>query len=362
MTITHFFSGNSRVKTLLLHFTFWLIVLFYFSWGFAAGINFRSSFMNILVYMPGFMLLVYTLVYVLVPRYLTRKKYWQFFSGLLLALLICTVYAELAQGFVRGGVFNGVSMREGRGVLPFIHIGGIAISINLLNHWYKQKQQTLEARQQKTAAELELLKSQIHPHFLFNTLNNLYSFVLDNSPAAPAIVLKLSGLLRFMIYESSAAFIPLLKEIELLKEYISLEQLRYGSRLDLSITVKGEPGGKEIPPLLMLPLIENAFKHGTANQVDQCWITLYINITDTGIHFKLLNSMDVVEETGRTARGVGLKNVQRRLELLYPGEYIFKAEAGKEVFIVNLELPLREQEPGGHRVNVADKQLINEPA
>jgi len=289
--------------------------------------------------MPGFMFLVYSLIYFLIPRYLIRKKYLKFLSMLLLVLAICTFYAEVAQGLVRGGVFNGISMRQGRGVLPFIHVAGIAISINLVNHWYRQKERTLEALQEKTAAELELLKSQIHPHFLFNTLNNLYSFSLDGTPAVPEIILKLSGLLRFMVYESNAPLITISKEIMLLTEYIALEQLRYGNRLDISITVKGDEEGKRVPPLLMLPLVENAFKHGTSNQTDQCWISFYLSIAPEGLRFKLINSMDPETKSKDNLQGVGLRNVRRRLELLYPGEHVFTAEAAKDVFIVNLEFP-----------------------
>jgi len=332
-------ARNSRSTNVLLHLAFWLLIFLYFSWGFSAGINFIASVKNILVYMPGFIFLVYTLIYFLIPRFLITKKYWRFLGLLILVLAICTIYAEVAQGLVRGGVFNGISMRQGRGVLPFIHVAGIAISINLVNHWYRQKEETLEALQQKTAAELELLKSQVHPHFLFNTLNNLYSFSLDNSPAVPEIILKLSGLLRFMIYESSAPLITVSKEIMLLTEYISLEQLRYGSRLDVSITVKGDGDGKLLPPLLMLPLVENAFKHGTSNQTDQCWISFYLHITPEGLRFKLVNSMDAEVKPPDTDQGVGLNNVRRRLELLYPGEHVFTTEAAKDVFIVNLEFP-----------------------
>ena len=286
------------------------MVITYFAWGFGSQTSFTASFISILFYLPGFMLVVYALMYFLVPVFLIKKKYWQFFTALLLVLGLCTLYSELVRLISKSKVFNGLTMTKGRGVLPYIHVAGIAISINLLNYWYKQKQQTIEAQQQKTAAELELLKSQVHPHFLFNTLNNLYAHILDQSPMAPEIVLKLSGLLRFMIYESNVALIPLTTEIKLLQEYISLEQLRYGDRLDVSLAVTGKLEDKQIAPLLILPLIENAFKHGTSHQMDQCWISFDMHVTEEGMHFKLVNSKDAlpvtsVFETG----GIGLQNV-----------------------------------------------------
>ena len=329
----------SWVKKLGLHLLFWCIILTYFGWGFAEGVSLVTSITNMLVYLPGFMFLVYTLIYFLIPTFLTKKRYLPFFSLLLLVLLLCVLYSSLVNTVVIGKAFNGFTMTEGREILPYIHVAGIAISINLLNYWYRQKQQTVEAQQQKTAAELELLKSQVHPHFLFNTLNNLYAHILDQSPRAPEIVLKLSNLLRFMIYESSVPRIPLTTEIKLLREYISLEQLRYGDRLDVSITVNGRLDDKQIPPLLILPLVENAFKHGTSNQTDQCWISFAIHVTDEGMFFKLVNSKDPspvssMQDTG----GIGLQNVKRRLDLLYPGKYTFAADHDKDVFIVNLQL------------------------
>ncbi|GAB2825054.1 sensor histidine kinase [Ferruginibacter profundus] len=339
MKFQSFFAKHEWVRKILLHLLFWIIVLTYFAWGFGAKTSFATSFYNIIIYLPGFMLMVYSLIYFLTPRFLFQKKYGYFFAGLLVVLLLCLGYSELVQMVVKSKVFNGLTMNEGRGVLPFIHIGGIAIAINLLKYWYQQKQQTLEAEQKKTAAELELLKSQVHPHFLFNTLNNLYAHVLDQSPKAPEIVLKLSNLLRFMIYESGVPLIPLTKEIKLLQEYISLEQLRYGDRLDVSVTVTGTLEDKQVTPLLMLPLVENAFKHGTSNQTDQCWISFDLHVTEQSMHFKLVNSKDGgPASVSNESKGIGLLNVKRRLDLLYNGRYTFATEEDNEVFVVNLEI------------------------
>ncbi len=337
-----FLNYHKPLNKILLHILFWIIVITYFAWGFGFNKNYRASFINALFYLPGFMLMVYSLIYFLIPTYLIKKKFWYFFTGLLVVVLLCIGYAWLAQLTISANVvFQGMTMATGRAILPFIHVGGIAISIKLLKYWYVQKQQTIEAQQQKTVAELQLLKSQVHPHFLFNTLNNLYSLVLEQSPKAPEIVLKLSDLLRFMIYESNVPLIPLSKEISLLQEYISLEQLRYGDRLDVSITVNGNIENKQITPLLLLPLIENAFKHGTSNQVDQCWISFDLHVTEESINFKLVNSKDKKQESfiGKPG-GMGLQNVKKRLDLLYAGNYLFETSAHDEVFIVHLILPV----------------------
>ena len=325
------------------HVAFWIAIVFYFGWGFGFNVNAKASLINALSYVPGHMIMVYLLLYFLTPRYLVKKKYLQFMIGLVVVTFICAIYANLANltlsAFKQS--FKGVTLDTGRNVLPFIHVGGLAFSIKFLDFWQKQKQQTLEAQREQLTTELELLKSQIHPHFLFNTLNNLYAYTLDRSDKAPEIVLKLSNLLRFMIYESKAAQIPLSKEISLLQAYIDLEQLRYGDRLDVSFSCRGDIEGKQIAPLLLLPFLENAFKHGTSKQIDQCWLSFDLNVEGSAMQFKLVNSIDKEEEKmNAITGGHGLQNVRRRLDLLYKGNYQLDVQQEEEVFIVSLQLQL----------------------
>jgi hypothetical protein len=325
------------------HVAFWVAIVFYFGWGFGFNMNAKASLLNALSYVPGHMIMVYSLLYFLTPRYLVTKKYVQFTMGLVVVTLICAVYAGLANLTLAAfkQPFTGVSLDTGRNVLPFIHVGGLAFSIKFLNFWQKQKEETLEAQREQLITELELLRSQIHPHFLFNTLNNLYSYTLDRSDKAPEIVLKLSKLLRFMIYESKAAQIPLRNEIALLQAYIDLEQLRYGDRLDVSFACRGDIDGKQIAPLLLLPFLENAFKHGTSKQLDQCWLSFDLNVDGPALQFKLVNSIDKEDEKLTVkAGGLGLQNVRRRLDLLYKGNYRLDVQHEDEVFIVSLQLQL----------------------
>ncbi|MBN9383854.1 MAG: histidine kinase [Chitinophagaceae bacterium] len=340
-----YFNWGRLGRKLLKHLLFWVIVTTYFAWGFGFGYKYKDSFLNAALYLPGFMLVVYSLIYFLIPRYLFKRKYTPFFIGLFLVLALCYTYNTLAQLTLINMKGLGFTMLTGKGILPYIHVAGIAISIKLLNHWYQQKQQTIEAQEQRAVAELALLKSQLHPHFLFNTLNNLYSHTLEQSPQAPEIVLKLSHLLRFMIYESSVSLIPLRKEVSLLKEYMALEQLRYGDRLDISITITGDIERHRIAPLLLLPFFENAFKHGVSNQIEQSWISFYLTVTESTLQFKLVNSRQGKEEEIGTneAGGLGLQNVKRRLELLYPDRHMLEIMMREEVFIVNLDLVLDEE-------------------
>lgn len=330
------------LKIISLHLVFWLLVVIYFAWGFGLDIDPKQSFINALFYLPGHLIMVYTLLYFLVPRFLLKRKFWQFFIGFIILVLICASYTVLAQLSVNSDAsLGGAKLSVGRNILPFIHVGAIAASIKLLKYWYFQRKQTLEAEQQRTVAELKLLKAQLHPHFLFNTLNNLYSHTLEYSPKSPEIVLKLSGLLRFMIYESNTPKIPLVKEIELLQNYISLEQLRYGDRLDISVSVNGEIDKYQIAPMLLLPFLENAFKHGTSRQIDQCWISFSLAVDDSIMTFKLINSIEPnLEEDPLKVGGMGLQNVIRRLQLLYKDQYRIETIRMDEVFVVDLELTL----------------------
>lgn len=321
------------------HILFWVGIIVYWGWGFGASNNYKLTFLFVLLQLPGHLLVVYPLLYFLIPRYLIKKQYLFFllgFSGLLVVaasynFLVCVIL-NTPPGIVRGTP------------MPYIHVAAIAGSIKLVKHWYQQQQKTAEAQKERLVAELELLKSQIHPHFLFNTLNNLYAHTLSQSLQSPEIVLKLSQLLRFMIYDTKSEFIPLNKEIELLKNYVDLEHLRYGDRLDMSISITGESAGKMIAPLLLLPFVENGFKYGTSNQLDTCWINLHIDVEDELMYFKLVNSKDpdLKTEEFPMARGIGLKNVKRRLELLYPGAYNLIIKDEGDMFLVSLTLPLKE--------------------
>src|SRR3982750_4730539 len=229
------------------HVLFWSCVLLYFTIGYARDGRFGIELLRSAAFLPNHMFIVYSFFYFLIPQFLLTRK---FFLFILLAIVVYAVSMGLSYliNYKVLGV-NHTTWSFGAAMLGQSTVLGIAISIKLLKNWYRQKRQLMDAENQKISAELELLKSQVHPHFLFNTLNNLYAHTLEQSEKAPAIVLKLSHLLRFMIYESNASSIPLKKEISLLQQYIDLEQLRYGKRLEVSVSVRGKIEEKEIAPL-----------------------------------------------------------------------------------------------------------------
>jgi LytS/YehU family sensor histidine kinase len=201
-------------------------------------------------------------------------------------------------------------------------------SFHLIRHYYKHQQTTQILKQmaerlekEKLAAELKLLKSQINPHFLFNTLNNLYVLTLNHSEKAPLMVHKLSELMSYMLYDSNQAEVALEKEIQYIKNYIDLEKIRYGERLEVILKIYGNIDKIMIAPLLMLPLIENSFKHGARNQLKEGWIHIDIEVENGRITLKVENSKPNFEQENNKTSGIGLSNVKRRLTHLYPNQH-----------------------------------------
>jgi Histidine kinase len=333
----------------LRHSLFWVIYLIYNLWAMRRPVDtFTASYVKgILAFYPGHLLVVYTTLYYLIPKFLIRKKIWQFILGYSALIGIAILYADFFKlNFSPTDPFRGVSWKWGKNTLPFIHASAIAAALKVMRYAFLQERREKSNKSLRNLAELELLKAQIHPHFLFNTLNNLFAHTLKKSPDSSRIVLKLSDLLRFMVYESREDEIVLEKEIKLLNDYIDLEKLRYGKELDVSVDISGDIKGKTIRPLLLMPLIENSFKHGTSQQLDLKWISLHLHVDDNNLELKLANSRDLDSPDnfipGKN-KGIGLVNVQRRLELLYPGKHEFIINAEKDRFLVYLKLNLNSE-------------------
>lgn len=339
------------------HLVFALFVVSYFNW--AVGYSWKGSLWNTLangfLYLPGSVIVVYPMLYILFPRFLYKRKFLEFFVGYIFLLLLAKVASDGLALATRGIPYiKHFQIKPGHLITPFVNISSLAASVELIRYFYFQEKKSVQARQEKTKAELELLKSQIHPHFLFNTLNSLFAHTMVKSPESPRIVVGLSDLLRFMVYESRVELIPLDQEIQLLKHYISLEELRYGDDFDVSFTYSSETEDKLIRPLLLLPLVEHAFKHGVSEQLEQKWMSLNIHVSGNRLHFKLTNSCDFqgVNEAGSAFdQDEGLKNVRKRLELYYPGDFVFQEKQEPDIFIVSLDMPLHEDSPDSYRIS-----------
>jgi LytS/YehU family sensor histidine kinase len=222
-----------------------------------------------------------------------------------------------------------------------ITIGGLAAAIKLMKYWYVKEQSNLQLQKEKAQIQLQLLKAQVHPHFLFNTLNNIYSFTQISSPEAAKMVAGLSDMLRYMLYEGDKPLVPLAKELNMLRDYIMLEQVRYGARLDVHMDIPNNTDDLYITPLILLPLVENCFKHGASNMVEQSWINMTISIEDDWMNMKLVNGKARDYNIRKVGTGIGLQNVQKRLELIYPQQHFIKVTDEDDVFIVDLKIGLQ---------------------
>jgi LytS/YehU family sensor histidine kinase len=214
----------------------------------------------------------------------------------------------------------------------------MASIITLFKYWFKKQQEWMQSQQERVKAELQLLKAQVHPHFLFNTLNNIYSFSLSNSPKTPELILKLSSLLSYMLYDCKAEKVLLEKEIDVMKDYVDLERERYSNQIEISWNVEGDTAGKYLVPLLMLPFLENAFKHGTSEQLERPWLNFSLSVKQNVLKCKVANSKNNPILAGKG--GIGIKNVQKRLALLYPDNHELKINDEGDFFVVSLMLGL----------------------
>jgi LytS/YehU family sensor histidine kinase len=201
-----------------------------------------------------------------------------------------------------------------------------------------KEQRNLQLQRENVAAQLQLLKAQVHPHFLFNTLNNIYSYTQSTSATASKLVMGLSDLLRYMLYECNQPLVPLNKELKMLQDYIVLEQIRYNHQLDITVDLPDDAYNYMIAPLLLLPFVENAFKHGTSQMLEQPWISLSIFIEEDQLKMKLVNGK--AEQQKASTGGIGIANVRKRLELLYPDQHLLKTSNEEHVFVVSLKLQL----------------------
>jgi LytS/YehU family sensor histidine kinase len=216
----------------------------------------------------------------------------------------------------------------------------VAAAIILLKRWWLKQKEKEKLEKEKINAELQLLKAQIHPAFLFSTLNNITSHAQAASPKAPEMLIKLSDLLSYMLYECDAEKVKLEKEIVMLREYMSLEKLRQGERLEMTSQINGAINGQLISPLILLPFIDNSLSYCNDERLEQAWINMDIVIDGNNLSMKLINGLPA-GITDNNGNG-NLADVQKRLLLLYPERHELKINAEQELIMVHLKLKLEE--------------------
>ncbi|WP_113651664.1 sensor histidine kinase [Pedobacter namyangjuensis] len=267
---------------------------------------------------------------ILIPELIQkRKKYWLYILAFLLLVLataaVKTVFAalnpeDLLQGKDARGKIHHISLNMYAVVVSFIS-GFFLVSSCIIKFsidWFSNERVQRNLESEKKDMELQFLKSQLNPHFLFNSLNNIYSLAYQKSDKTADAILKLSEIMRYMIYESNDSWVALSKEVEYVQSYIELHKLRFKDGAAVEITLNGEIDGQQIVPLILISFVENAFKHGVANDPENP-IKINIIANQKILHFSVSNKKN---KTNKDAMGgVGLNNVERRLQLLYPDRY-----------------------------------------
>ncbi|HJS54985.1 MAG TPA: histidine kinase [Chitinophagaceae bacterium] len=219
---------------------------------------------------------------------------------------------------------------------------GSVFFFGIIRHIYnyiKLKQATQQLRIEKQEAELNYLKSQTNPHFLFNTLNNIYSLARDKSDLAPESILRLSKMLRFMLYETGGNYIAIEQELKIINDYIALEKLRYDESLRVNFNHDIEDMKQALPPLLLIPLVENAFKHGVSETRNQPFVDIHLSVNKRQLLFVVKNSSGAFAGEAYVKENIGLSNLRRQLELLYK-EYNLSVQQQKSVFVATLKINL----------------------
>ena len=282
--------------------------------------------------------------YILLPKFLYRKRYLLFGGSFLLIITGVLLIEEcvLEQIFfpdTRGQSFPGVIFSL-LGVLPVI---GILSGFKLGWDAMGKQQEVDQLKATIRESEMLFLRSQINPHFLFNNLNNLYAYAIEKSPKTPSIILELSSVLRYMLYECKEKYVPLDKEIEHLQNFTRLNEMQIEERGKVIFKSPVVQPGFEIAPLILLVFIENAFKHSQASQSEDIYINIDIQLSDQGeLRFICKNNFKPVTNTDNLGHGIGLENVKKRLQLIYPDAHHLKIIETRNQFEVLLSLHLNK--------------------
>lgn len=344
--IAFIFSPRYRIWR---HIVFWTLQVMLFTLLFSNQRGFTIQLTISIMCLPVTMLYTYSLISWAIPRYLLRNKYLPFLFIIIIiwgaaAVGINNLYGDYVLKPVQENIFL-VKNSRGFGAgftLVSMTTVFVACIIVLFKHWVKKQHEWIQAEKEKVTAELQLLKAQVHPHFLFNTLNNIYSFSLRGSPKTPELIVKLSSLLSYMLYDCKADTVLLEKELEVMKDYVDLERERYGNKIEISWSIEGDTRDKYIAPLIMLPFLENAFKHGTSEQLEKSWLSFTLFVNQSVLKCKVANSKNDLSPVREN--GIGIEIVKKRLCFLYPHQHELKIGDEGNFFVVSLSLKLNQTE------------------
>ncbi len=334
---------------LILHSVFWSAVLFFYTYyyGFESN-DFDYVLAFSLFLMPITIATTYVFIYKIIPCYLITRRYFSFGLYSLYTIIISTycIIISVFFGLTYLSSFQFSNMAPISRSLLFVWISvylivGIVsafkvLKINLEQNKEARKLETkiIETQLKLKEQELNYLKMQIHPHFLFNTLNTLYGFALKKADETPEMILKLSNLLDYLLYKIDMPFVDLIDEIKHIEDYIALEKMRFNDTLDVEFNISNISRGIKIAPMLLIPFVENSFKHGTIRS-GKLSINIHLKSIEQRILFYIENSHQKKEEI---SSGIGLENIKKRLDLLYKNNHTLDIKNSDNTYAVTVEL------------------------
>lgn len=346
--LTAYFPKNRLAQ----HVIFWCVYFLLILTGdlILHEFPFHKAFILKLCFLVPQIIMSYYLAYFIIPRFILKKKYILSIVFLLIGTYLISslgrvLLVHVGEDFIKTGPFEKESILEiltdirtlfYKYIISFYSVALVFLFIKYFISYNKIKEEGLKLDKEKAEAELKALKSQLNPHFLFNTLNNIYTLSIENSPKTPESIEKLSGILDHILYKCNGKYVSLSSEIELLKNYIALEKLRYDDRLKVIFTVNIENDIK-IPPLILLSLTENAFKHGAGEDSGSPKIAIDIIQKGCKFTFEITNTISK-DLHDNNLKSIGLTNIIKQLDLLYPGCYKLQTKKEVKKFTVCLEI------------------------
>lgn len=328
-------AAQSKYTAWLIHLTAWAVIfgMPLFVTGPDRPLMDGREYGRFLLVPLSFMIVFYTNFFRLIDRYLTTRRFALFTAyNLLLILLVMVSIHLLFRHVLPPGQGHHPPMDRpwqdaarfflGNATL-YLLVVGVSVAIRMTGGWYRAEAARKELEHSRTEAELQNLKSQLNPHFLFNTLNNIYSLIQLDTVRAQQAVHDLSRMLRYVLYDSCRATVPLASEIEFLRDYIELMRIRLPRHVRVFVSLPDTPSSTRIAPLLFISLVENAFKHGVSYEKPS-YITIDIHEMEDQLLCSIKNSSFPKSDSDRSGSGIGLQNLSKRLEMIYPGRYIFE--------------------------------------
>jgi two-component system, LytTR family, sensor histidine kinase AlgZ len=341
-----FFQRN---RVIILHLSFWGVYLSFFVYqitSFRRQVELSEAFAHAGFHVGFNMITAYVNYFIFLPRFLERKKIGRYLLEFSLPFaLLMFARVHLQRWYIDGYshkvdfFYSNIFVVQATATTLFtvIFVG----MLRFAKEWFEFEARKKEIENEKLTAELTFLKAQINPHFLFNTLNNLYYLAYSKSEHTTEIIAKLSQMMRYMIYDSNHAKVLLGREIEYMQNYISLERLRLNDQIPIRFEVEGKVDDVWITPLVFITFLENAFKHGVTNTSTRSWVNVSIRVHDGVCIYTVENSKIVnAREDNGGRSGIGLRNVARRLELSYPGKYSLQVNDQADRYAVQLNLTL----------------------